>query len=72
MNAEIQPPTLLTLTGVARELRCANATLRRRIESGQITPDFVLVETVGRPGSLVFKSERLPEIALVVAQKPKV
>lgn len=66
-----QLPTLLTLTGVARAVPCALATLRRRIEAGRVKPDFVLVETVGRPGSLVFKSERLPEIALLVAQKPK-
>lgn len=72
MSEQAEPiPTLLTLTGVARETRCCVATLKRRVEDGIIAPDFILVETVGRPGSLVFKSERLPEIALLVAQKPK-
>lgn len=66
-----QIPTLLTSAGVARELRCAPATLKSRIEAGIVMPDFVLVETVGRPGSLVFKSDRLPEIALAIVQKQK-
>ena len=70
MNIE-QLPTLLTPAGVARELRCAPATLKRRIESGQVVPDFVLVETVGHPGSLVFKTESLPTIVVALATRPK-
>ena len=66
-----QLPTLLTTAGVSRELRCATATLRRRIESGEVVPDFVLVECAGRPGSMVFRSESLPTIAASLATKPK-
>ena len=41
-------PTLLTAAGVARELRCAPATLKRRIKAGEVAPDFSLSASNGK------------------------
>ena len=69
MNVEL--PTFVTLSGAARELRICNDTLKRRVANGEVTPDGVLVETAGRPGSILFASASLPAIAAKLSVTPK-
>lgn len=62
----IELPSYLTVAGTCREVRCCNATLRRKIEQGVVKPDAILVECAGKPGSLLFKAESLPAIAKIL------
>lgn len=64
-------PIFVTLSGLAREANVCNETVRRRVSSGEIVPDAVLVETKGRPGSLLFRSDRLPELLVEITRSKK-
>ncbi|MFM2294470.1 MAG: hypothetical protein RLZZ350_883 [Verrucomicrobiota bacterium] len=68
MPSEIK--NFLTAAGIARALNVCPATVKRRIQDGDIEPDGLLVESAHRPGSAIFHSERLPEISVTIARKP--
>ncbi len=70
MNAT-NPEPLLSLPGLARRIACDPFTLRTRIQRGQLAPDFIVGEGVGRPPSPLFRESRVPDVRrLIGAPEP--
>ncbi|MGE4183076.1 MAG: hypothetical protein AB7J34_24930 [Limisphaerales bacterium] len=58
------PEPILSVPGLARELKIDPATIRARLERGELTPDFVLAGGI-RGESPLFRIQRLPDLQRV-------